>query len=211
MVVMPSALLASSSVLGSRQLWKGGIFVTSKLGFASMQPRQHLMHPCTCWTVLKNPSRSQNCTQTLKILFPTYFLWKILNGFFFNFKIFLKYNFIYLFLAMLGLCCCTRAFSSCCKWGLLLLVEHRLWDTQASVAAVPRLWSSGSVVVACGLSCFTACGIFLVFCFGRQILYHWATWEAPFKIFFPNILLRKFSIICKSWKKFTVSPCIHPI
>ena len=43
--------------------------------------------------------------------------------------IFLK---IYLFLAVLGLCCCTQAFSSCGKQGLLSscstqasLVEHR--------------------------------------------------------------------------------------
>ena len=48
------------------------------------------------------------------------------------------YLFIYLFLAVLGLCCCARAFSSCGEWGLLLvavcgllivmasLVEHRL-------------------------------------------------------------------------------------
>ena len=47
--------------------------------------------------------------------------------------------FIYLFLAALGLRRCTRAFSSCCKQGLLFvvvrgllvvvafLVEHRLW------------------------------------------------------------------------------------
>ena len=48
-------------------------------------------------------------------------------------------TFIYfIFLAALGLCCCTRAFSSCGKWGLLFvvvcglliavasLVEHRL-------------------------------------------------------------------------------------
>ena len=30
------------------------------------------------------------------------------------------HSFIYLFLAVLGLCCCSQAFSSCCEWGLLL-------------------------------------------------------------------------------------------
>ena len=35
-------------------------------------------------------------------------------------------KFIYLFLAVLGLCCCARAFSSCAEWGLLFLVVHGL-------------------------------------------------------------------------------------
>ena len=34
--------------------------------------------------------------------------------------------FIYLFLAALGLCCCTRAFSGCSEWGLLFVVVRRL-------------------------------------------------------------------------------------
>ena len=34
--------------------------------------------------------------------------------------------FIYLFLAVLGLRCCTWTFSSCGEWGLLFVVEHRL-------------------------------------------------------------------------------------
>ena len=58
------------------------------------------------------------------------------NLFFILFFIYLL--FIYLFLAALGLHCCTRAFSSCGEWGLLiavrgllivvasLVVEHRL-------------------------------------------------------------------------------------
>ena len=39
---------------------------------------------------------------------------------FFNFI----YLFIYLFLAVLGLCFCVRAFSSCGKWGLLFIAVH---------------------------------------------------------------------------------------
>ena len=60
-------------------------------------------------------------------------------------KLFL-YLFICLYLAMLGLCCCVWAFSSCSDCGYSLAVvcvlvifvaslvgEHRLWGAQASV------------------------------------------------------------------------------
>ena len=63
----------------------------------------------------------------------------MLYVFFFFFLINLFYLFIYLFLAVLGLRCCARAFSSCSERGLLfmavrgfliavapLVVEHRL-------------------------------------------------------------------------------------
>ena len=58
-----------------------------------------------------------------------------------------------LFLAALGLCCCTQAFPSCVR-GLLILVaslvvEHRLQGVQASA------------VVVHGLSCCAACGVLL--------------------------------------------------
>ena len=41
----------------------------------------------------------------------------------------------YLFLAVLGLCCCARAFSSCGEWGLLFVVVHRLLVAVASLVA----------------------------------------------------------------------------
>lgn len=48
-----------------------------------------------------------------------------------------------------------------------LVAKHRLHNTQGSVVApvgselaVPRLSSTGSIVVVKGLSCYTACGIF---------------------------------------------------
>ena len=41
-----------------------------------------------------------------------------------------------------------------------LVTEHRLYATQASVVAAPRLWSTGSVVVVHGLRCPMARGIF---------------------------------------------------
>ena len=87
--------------------------------------------------------------------------------------------FIYLFLAVLGLCCCAQAFSSCGEWGLLFiavrgpliavasLVEHRLQERRlqqlwhaGSVVVAHGLQSAGSVVVAHGPSCSAACGIF---------------------------------------------------
>ena len=40
-----------------------------------------------------------------------------------------------LFLAALGLCCCTRAFSSCGERGLLFVVVHRLLIVVASLVA----------------------------------------------------------------------------
>ena len=42
-----------------------------------------------------------------------------------------------------------------------LVAEHGLQGAQASIVAALSLWNMGSVVVACGLSCPAACGIFL--------------------------------------------------
>ena len=47
--------------------------------------------------------------------------------------------FIYLFLAVLGLCCCAQAFSSCDDRGLLFIVVHGLLIAVASVVAKHRL------------------------------------------------------------------------
>ena len=81
-------------------------------------------------------------------------------------------NFIYLlFLAALGLHCCVWAFSSCGEWELLFVAVHGLLIAVASLFAehglqahgLQQLWrqSAGAVVVAHGLSCSAACGIFL--------------------------------------------------
>ena len=48
---------------------------------------------------------------------------------------FLIIYFIYLFLAALGLRCCTRAFSSCGERGLLFIVVHGLLIAVASLVA----------------------------------------------------------------------------
>ena len=52
---------------------------------------------------------------------------------------FFKIYFIYLFLAALGFCCCTWAFSSCGKWGPLFVVVHGLLIAVASLVAEHRL------------------------------------------------------------------------
>ena len=82
------------------------------------------------------------------------------------------FQLIDLFLAVLGLCCCVQAFSSCGKWDILfvvvcrfliavasLVMEHRVEGTRASVVAACGL---SSVVVAQRLSCSTACGILVL-------------------------------------------------
>ena len=78
------------------------------------------------------------------------YLWLVPCVFFFNF--------IYLFLAVLGLLL-HGLFSSCGQRGphssfgvWTFAAERGLWSTRASVVA------SGSVVVAHGLGCPTACG-----------------------------------------------------
>ena len=103
---------------------------------------------------------------------------KQLDSFLAYFLFFFKL--INLFLAALGLRCCTQAFSSCSERGQLfvavcglhivvfsLVAEHglqarglqQLWLT-GSVVVACGLQSTGSVVVAHGLSCSAACGIF---------------------------------------------------
>ena len=56
-------------------------------------------------------------------------VYESLNGIYF-FKINV---FIYLFLAVLGLRCCTWTFSSCSEWGLLFVAMCRLLTAVASL------------------------------------------------------------------------------
>ena len=51
--------------------------------------------------------------------------------------------FCFLFLAVLGLRCCTRAFSSCSEWGLLFTVVHGLLIAMASLVVEHRLQAHG--------------------------------------------------------------------
>ena len=86
-----------------------------------------------------------------------------------SFKLFFFFfNLFILVLAALGLHCCTRAFSSCGELGLLFIAMRALLIVVASLVAKHRLQARGlqqvqrmgSVVVAQGLSCSTARGIF---------------------------------------------------
>ena len=52
-------------------------------------------------------------------------------------------KFIYLFLAVLGLCCCKWAFSSCDKRGLLFVVERGLLIAVASLVVEHGLYVRG--------------------------------------------------------------------
>ena len=71
-------------------------------------------------------------------------------SFFFNINLF-----IYLFLTVLGLHCCARAFSSCGEQGLLFIAVRGLLTAVASRCRARALGARASVVVAHGLS---SCG-----------------------------------------------------
>ena len=77
------------------------------------------------------------------------------------FKIFYLLLFIYyLFLAVLGLCFCVRAFSSCGKRGPLFIAVRRPLTVAPLLLRSTGSRRTGSVVVAHGPSCSAACGIF---------------------------------------------------
>ena len=78
--------------------------------------------------------------------------------FFFIFKeihVLFIYLFIYLFMTVLGLRFCARAFSSCGKWGPLFIAVRRPLLLRSTGSR-----RAGSVIVAHGPSCSVACGIF---------------------------------------------------
>ena len=68
---------------------------------------------------------------------PIYSNYKFLSFYFFVMlqSITFIFFYYYLFLAVLGLRCCARAFSSCGKWGLLLIVVCGLLIVVASLVA----------------------------------------------------------------------------
>ena len=65
-----------------------------------------------------------------------------------------------LFLVALGLRCCSRAFSSCSKQGLLFVAVQGLLTGAASPVAEHRLYGACLVAVAPRLSCSSPLGIF---------------------------------------------------
>ena len=104
-----------------------------------------------------------------------------------NFWVYLisfSYIYIYIlkFLAVLGLCCCT-GFSS--RWLLLL------WSTGFGAHGLQQLWLP-SLAAPRHVGSSRIRDQTHVSCIGRWILYHWATREALFCVFFeesPKALL----------------------
>ena len=97
---------------------------------------------------------------------------------------------IYLFLAVLGLHCCARAFSSCSEHGLLFVAVHRLLIAVASLlqstgsrcagscgSQAQQLWRTGLVAPWHVGSSQTRART-RVPCIGRRILNYCATREA---------------------------------
>ena len=84
-------------------------------------------------------------------------------------------------MAVLGLCCCPWAFSSCVKLGLLFVSVCRFLVRWLFLLQSMDSRHSGSAVVENGLSCPEACGIFPGLhcfpCIGGWILIHCATRE----------------------------------
>ena len=68
------------------------------------------------------------------LVFLFCFFYCFWNGYFYFFN-FYFINLFILFLAVLGLCCCAQAFSSCSEWGLLFVAVHRLLIVVASLVA----------------------------------------------------------------------------
>ena len=105
------------------------------------------------------------------------------------------FNFIYLFLAVLGLRFCVRAFSSCSKRGPFFIVVRGPLTIVASLVAehslqTRRLSSCGSrAQLLRGVWDLPRPGLEPVYpCIGRQILNHRATRETPtlFELWFSQ-------------------------
>ena len=101
------------------------------------------------------------------------------------FKIYLFIYLIYLFMAVLGLRCCARAFSSCGKWGPLFIAVREPLTIAASLVSehrlqMRRLSSCGSrAQLLRGMWDLPRPGLEPVFpALGRRILNHCATREA---------------------------------
>ena len=96
---------------------------------------------------------------------------------------------VFFFFGELGLHCC-----SCCdKWGLISSCGTQASHCGGFSCCRALAGCAASVVGAHGLSCPTACGIFLdqgptcVPCIGRWILNHWTTKKSSFAAFHVNV------------------------
>ena len=76
------------------------------------------------------------------------------------FSLVLLWKNLYLFLVVLGLCCCLQALSSCSEQGLLFSCGARAQCGGFSCRGAQILGCLGSAVAACRISCSTASGLF---------------------------------------------------
>ena len=130
-------------------------------------------------------------TLSLHICF-LFFVVRTLKFYSFFFLILFIYLFI-LFMVVLGLRFCARAFPSCGKWGPLLIavrgpltVAASCCGAQASDAQAQQLWLSGLAALRHVGSSQTRART-RVPCIGRQTLNHCATREAPSSTLLVNL------------------------
>ena len=89
------------------------------------------------------------------------------------------------FLAVLGLCCCDRAFSSCGKWGLLsscIVWAPHYSGFSCCRAQASELWHTDLVAPQHVGSFRTSDGTHVP-CIGSQIINNWTTSQGPECIF----------------------------
>ena len=145
-------------------------------------------------------------------LIKAYTISSFLRCIFFIFSFGLNFFFL-IVVVVLGLRCCTPAFSSWGAWGLVFIVVHRRLTAVAAPVVEHRLYAHrlqwlqhlGSVVVAQGLSCSVACHIFpaqgLNMCpLHWQILTHWTTREVLAGASYDQRCLRIHRV--KFWQSF---------
>ena len=110
-------------------------------------------------------------------------------------------RFIYLFLAVLCLCCCLQALSSCGKQGRVLIelqVSH-CGDFSCCGAQTQQLWCMG-IIALWPVGSSQTRNRTLVPCLGRQIINHWTTGEVQSEWFwgkksFKYVILLFYSVL----------------
>ena len=113
----------------------------------------------------------------------SHFLYKI-----FSYLYILKtFVFIYLFMAVVGLCCCVRAFSSCGNQGLLSSCGARAAHCSGFHGAESRVQASAVVaqqlVALQHMDSSRSRGRTHAPCIGGQILNHWTSREVQISVY----------------------------
>ena len=154
---------------------------------------------------VSGPSLSPLCCPAVTLPLMILSSWVTMSTLFSSPRIYAKFfNFMFLVLAVLGLCCCVRAFSSCSRWGLLSTVVLGLplpgvshCRPQDSAAWAQQFWHMGFVAPRHMGSSWTRDRTGVP-CIARQILYLWTTREAPNLCKFNRISNRSKSNITQS-------------